>query len=93
MLYAFTMAGSMAILTMGTGILAAHMYDFLTRLYPTFGGGTKYIRTPAMVRRWFGGDKRGTTRAYGAVYRPAMQQPAPLSGWSGRGQGQRLGGG
>ena len=84
----------MGILTMGTGLLAAHLYDFLTQLYPTFGGGTNYIRTPSMVKRWFGADQRNTTtRPYGTAYRQAAQQVAPLSGWSSRGQGQRLGGG
>ncbi|KAI5282099.1 hypothetical protein KEM54_002981 [Ascosphaera aggregata] len=48
-----------------TGIMAAHMYDYLTRLYPTFGGGRNYIQTPLFVQRWF--QSRGPqATGYGA---------------------------
>ncbi|KAL8734905.1 MAG: hypothetical protein Q9166_001257 [cf. Caloplaca sp. 2 TL-2023] len=86
----------------GTGILAAHLYDFLTRLYPTFGGGRNYIQTPAFITRWFGGeDQRTQRKGFGIALAPSAQQPSgPARGfstafsspWSSRGQGRRLGG-
>ncbi|KAL4890409.1 Der1-like family-domain-containing protein [Aspergillus ambiguus] len=83
------------------GIVAAHLYDFLTRIYPTFGGGRNYITTPAFVRRLFSTTSRGTSRGYGTAYRPASQDQGSSGGWtssfqgawSQRGPGRRLGGG
>lgn len=83
------------------GIVAAHFYDFLTRIYPTFGGGKNYLVTPAFVRRFFAASKpRGEARAFGTAYR-ATDQTQGSSGswtssfqspWSRRGPGRRLGG-
>jgi len=76
------------------GIPAAHLYDFLTRLWPTFGGGTKLIKTPLFVSRWFGGGgipARSQVKGPVTIIRP----PPPTtwsSGWGARGQGRRLGG-
>ena len=101
LLMTFIMAGPDAALKQGSGLLAAHLYDFLTRLYPTFGGGKNYIRTPAIVKRWFGADQsRSQTKGYGTAFRPATQAPGHgtssgfgfSSAWGSRGQGQRLGG-
>ena len=98
------LGGPNAALQQFMGLLAAHLYDFLTRLWPTFGGGKNYIQTPAIVKRWFGADRRGiTVKGYGTAYRPASQATSrPSQGsssgfsfsnsWSGRGQGRRLGG-
>ncbi|KAK1148263.1 hypothetical protein N8T08_010072 [Aspergillus melleus] len=91
-----------AALSDSMGVVAAHLYDFLTRIYPTFGGGRNYITTPTFVRRLFAGERRGEYRAYGTAYRPASQaQNTPSSGsswssafqnpWSSRGPGRRLG--
>ena len=33
------------------GLLAAHLYDFLTRLWPEFGGGQNLAPTPAFLSR------------------------------------------
>ena len=41
------------VLLQATGLLAAHLYDFLTRIWPTFGGGRNYITTPQFVKHWF----------------------------------------
>ncbi|KAF1957360.1 DER1-domain-containing protein [Byssothecium circinans] len=41
-------------MSQATGLLAAHLFDFLTRIWPTFGGGTNYITTPEIVKKWFG---------------------------------------
>ncbi|KAL6235443.1 hypothetical protein BDW75DRAFT_230290 [Aspergillus navahoensis] len=84
-----------------TGIVAAHLYDFLTRIYPTFGGGKNYIVTPAFVRRWFTRSLRGgQERVYGRAYRPPDESVNSSSGWTSsvrtawnsRGSGRRLGG-
>jgi Derlin-2/3 len=99
---AFVSGGPSAVLSEAMGIVAAHLYDFLTRIYPAFGGGRNWITTPAFVRRYFGaGTPAHTSRAYGTAFR----QPQPSSGsssggwsssfqnpWSGRGSGRRLGG-
>ncbi|TID19694.1 DER1-domain-containing protein [Venturia nashicola] len=77
-----------------TGLVAAHAYDFLTRIWPTFGGGRNYIKTPDMVKRWFGGDasRPVVTRGYGTAVN-ARQTPPANAGWTGqRGPGRRLGG-
>ncbi|KAF2669179.1 DER1-domain-containing protein [Microthyrium microscopicum] len=79
-----------------TGLVSAHLYDFLTRIWPTFGGGRNLVPTPSFVQNWF--RPRGGTaeaRSYGQFIRPSSQEPptANTSGWnSGRGPGRRLGG-
>jgi len=101
----FVTRGPFAAMQQGSGVVAAHAYDFLTRLYPTFQGGRNYIQTPNAVRRFFGGDQSSFThRAYGSAFRPAPPQAAqqPQSrgwtsgfssgSWGGRGAGRRLGG-
>ncbi|KAL8810611.1 MAG: hypothetical protein Q9223_006784 [Gallowayella weberi] len=93
--------GPYGMIYQGTGLIAAHLYDFLTRLYPNFGGGRNYIQTPAFITRWFGGaDQRTQHKGFGTAFAPQSQQAArPASGfstafsspWSSRGQGRRLG--
>ncbi|KAI4131145.1 MAG: hypothetical protein LQ338_001350 [Usnochroma carphineum] len=102
LLAALILGGPYYALHQGTGIIAAHLYDFLTRLYPTFGGGRNYLQTPAFIRGWFGGPKQRTQqKGYGTAYAPQAQQaPRPAGGfstafsspWSSRGAGRRLGG-
>lgn len=104
LLLTFVLGGPQAALAQGTGLLAAHLYDFLTRLWPTFGGGRNYVFTPNFVKRWFGGDRPNIkVKGYGTAYGPATAQPPSrgtssglgvFSGgsWLGRGQGRRLGG-
>jgi Derlin-2/3 len=89
-------------LQQATGVFAAHLYDFLTRLYPTFQGGRNYIQTPAAVKRFFGANQSAyINRGYGSGFRPAQnirQQQGRgwtsgfSSSWNGRGAGRRLGG-
>ncbi|MCJ1306976.1 hypothetical protein MMC25_000620 [Agyrium rufum] len=86
------------------GIIAAHAYEFLTNIWPTFGGGRNVIATPSMVNRWFGGNsQRITNRGHGTAFQPRTQQSTPQSSttgssyfsggtWGSRGQGHRLGG-
>ncbi|KAJ9495773.1 hypothetical protein LTR99_010683 [Exophiala xenobiotica] len=96
------MGGPTAALQQAVGVLAAHLYDFLTRLYPTFQGGRNYIQTPAAIKRYFGADRSAfSNKGYGTSFRPGQNVPPPQSrgwtsgfsnGWSGRGAGRRLGG-
>lgn len=92
----FVLGGPQAAKFQAVGLLAAHFYDFVTRIWPTFGGGTNYIRTPAFVKRLFGGDgSRPTpqTRGFGTSFAAPRAQPPPSTGWSNqRGPGRRLGG-
>ena len=101
LLMTFVLAGPDAALAQVTGLVAAHLYDFLTRLYPTFGGGRNYIKTPTLFKRWFGGETPAVeVRGYGTAFRPATTAPvqgrstgsAFSNAWSTRGQGHRLGG-
>lgn len=99
----FVTAGPGAAMIEGTGIVASHLYDFLTRIWPTFGGGRNYITTPSFVHNLFN-DSRSSARGYGAAYRPAQAQAGQAgqssgtsssyfgSSWSTRGAGRRLGG-
>ncbi|KAL9640783.1 MAG: hypothetical protein Q9204_000557 [Flavoplaca sp. TL-2023a] len=99
---ALVLGGPYAMMYQGTGIIAAHLYDFLTRLYPIFGGGRNYIQTPKIITRWFGGEvKRAQSKGFGTSFAPQAQQATrPSNGfstafsspWSSRGQGRRLGG-
>ncbi|KAL4942853.1 hypothetical protein BDV06DRAFT_191266 [Aspergillus oleicola] len=96
----FCMKGWFAAVVELTGIVAAHLYDFLTRIYPTFGGGNNYIVAPAFVRRWFTGTLRGgQNRVYGQAGRPPNNNEesrgwssSVRSAWDSRGSGRRLGG-
>jgi Derlin-2/3 len=85
-----------------TGLVAAHLHDFLTRLWPTFGGGRNLLPTPAFIKRMWQTTERTTTyRSYGTAVAPA-QRAASASGasagpvlpdsWKSRGSGHKLGG-
>ena len=98
------MHGNQAAYWQSTGLVAAHMYDFLTRVWPTFGGGKNLIQTPAIVTDWFGGDRPDVqVRGYGTSFVPGITTPqsrsrnssawsSSFSSWGGRGSGRRLGG-
>ena len=98
----FIMGGWPAALQEATGVIAAHLYDFLTRIYPTFQGGRNWVQTPAVVKRAFGAERSSFShKAYGTSFRPGqpVKQPSnrswssALGGtWGGRGAGRRLGG-
>jgi Derlin-2/3 len=84
-------------LPQATGLLAAHLYDFLTRIWPTFGGGTNYITTPQVVKGWFGARPGvAQARSYGSAQRGGGGGAAPAAsgrstGFDARGPGRRLG--
>jgi Derlin-2/3 len=104
----FVMAGPEGAKHQATGLIAAHLYDFLTRIWPTFGGGTNPIQTPIYIQQLFGegqGTRTGTVRSHGTAF-ASRAQPVPAAGgsarsggtftsgssWNSMGQGRRLGG-
>lgn len=75
--FTLVMSGWPAALQEGMGIVAAHLYDFLTRLYPTFQGGRNWIQTPVFVGRAFGADRGAFShKAYGTSFRPSASKQA-----------------
>ncbi|CBY01016.1 hypothetical protein LEMA_P021460.1 [Plenodomus lingam JN3] len=95
----FVMDGPGTALVQICGLLAAHMYDFLTRIWPTFGGGKNYIFTPQIVRSWFGATP-GSVQNRGYGHAVQGRGAAPSTGastsvrnaWGSMGPGRRLGG-
>jgi len=91
-----------AALVQATGIPAAHLYDFLTRIYPKFGGGRNIIATPAFVRRLFSSEETVVSnKIYGTSFQPGVPRAAATGSeaggvlpesWKSRGSGHRLGG-
>jgi Derlin-2/3 len=88
------MAGPDALFVGMTGLVAAHLHDFLTRLYPEFGNGPNLLPTP-----WFLSyiirTPRVQTAAHGTSFAPprafgGRDGPLPDS-WRSKGPGRRLG--
>ena len=80
LLTTFVMESPRSALHQLMGLVAAHLYDFVTRIWPTFGGGRNPIKTPQFVRRWFVADASGaapTTKAYGTAF---TSNAAPAAG-------------
>jgi len=79
------------------GLFAAHLHDFLSRLWPEFGGGSNLLPTPSFLSRLVAAGSRLEQRAYGTAFRapgPGRESgsgPLPAS-WETRGTGHRLGG-
>lgn len=86
-----------------TGLVAAHMYDFLTRIYPEFGGGPNLLPTPGFLSHLVQ-TPRVLQRDFGTAFRarpptqPAGGRTSATAGsvlpdsWRSRGSGHRLGG-
>lgn len=89
----FIIDGPDAALAQLTGLIAAHFYDFLTRIWPTFGGGKNYIFTPQIVRRWFSAAPGSVqNRGYGqAIQGRGRAAGAPGSGADAAGAGRSTG--
>ncbi|THV48380.1 hypothetical protein BGAL_0252g00120 [Botrytis galanthina] len=101
LLMTFVMAGPGPAKIQATGLVAAHLHDFLTRLWPTFGGGRNFVPTPGFIQRAFQTTQTTVTeRSYGtAVAQPQRSANSPSSSgsvlpesWKTRGSGHRLGG-
>ncbi|KAG9230327.1 Der1-like family-domain-containing protein [Amylocarpus encephaloides] len=93
------MNGKTAAICGTCGLVAAHLHDFLTRLWPEFGGGRNLLPTPGFVRRlWETKTATVRQRGYGTSFAPAERKeqegsntgPLPDS-WKTRGSGHRLG--
>ncbi|PHH68442.1 hypothetical protein CDD83_6088 [Cordyceps sp. RAO-2017] len=92
--------GAMNMLLQVQGLLAGHLYEFLTRIWPEYGGGRNLIPTPAFMTTVV--RTAGTVQArlaamlgmQGAPAGPggAGSQRGPLpDSWRTRGPGHRLG--
>src|ERR1700750_1020797 len=77
LLMTFITGGPNAAKVQVTGLLAAHLYDFLTRIWPQFGGGQNYIITPNFVKRWFmdDGDRTVQQRGHGTAFHARQDVP------------------
>lgn len=93
--------GAMNMLLQVQGLVAAHLFNFLTRIWPEYGGGRNLIPTPAFMSTVVQSTEAVQGRvASAAGIRPASQSsghgtgasrgPLPDS-WRTRGPGQRLG--
>ncbi|KAL1839573.1 hypothetical protein VTJ49DRAFT_1394 [Mycothermus thermophilus] len=86
-----------------SGIVAAHLHDFLWRLWPEFGGGPRILATPSFVS-YLVQTPRNLNRGYGTAIRPsgsgagtgrttgASTGSVLPDSWKTRGAGHRLGG-
>lgn len=93
------MAGPQQMLLQLTGLVAAHLHDFLTRIWPEFGGGRNWIPTPGflsrlvttprVLQRDYGTGLRAT-QSTGSATGSQARGPLPDS-WRNRGTGHRLG--
>ncbi|KAH8598099.1 ER-associated proteolytic system protein-like protein Der1 [Bisporella sp. PMI_857] len=101
LLITFVMAGPDAAKVQATGLIASHLHDFLTRLWPAFGGGRNLLPTPTFIRRLFETTQASVSnRSFGTAFAPAQRAPASGStsegvlpeSWRNRGTGHRLGG-
>ena len=61
----FVTASPQEAMLQATGLVAAHAYDFVTKIWPQYGGGRQFLTTPATVQRWFA-KPGGTPQARGA---------------------------
>ncbi|PQE16614.1 centromere microtubule-binding Cbf5 protein [Rutstroemia sp. NJR-2017a BBW] len=103
LLMTLIMSGPGAAKIQATGLIAAHLHDFLTRLWPTFGGGRNLVPTPEFIKRRFQSTQPTvTSRGYGTAFAPPQRNDSgSASGssggvlpesWRSRGSGHRLGG-
>lgn len=84
----FVMGSPADALSQGTGLLAAHLYDFMTRLWPQYGGGSNVIYTPQFVKQWFARPAAtAQTRAYGTAFQSRQAGAQQASTNVGRGTG------
>ncbi|KAG8416877.1 hypothetical protein J3459_013597 [Metarhizium acridum] len=84
------------------GLFAGHLFDFLSRTWPQYGGGRNLIPTPAILSRIVQATESLFQRGVGGPARPAGRtlgggtgantSSGPLpDAWRTRGPGQRLG--
>lgn len=93
--------GPKSALIQGTGLVAAHAYNFLTGLYSTHGGPSRnLLPTPEFLRKLLG-TQAEVVRPYGIVLNANAPSNSASNGagtsawgvgWGKWGKGQRLGG-
>jgi Derlin-2/3 len=94
LLITYVADGQTATIIQATGLIAAHLHDFLTNLWPRFGGGRNLLPTPNFVKRMFK-FRRITEKGTYTVYTPTPKPGSSLGGieaWRHRGPGHTLGG-
>ncbi|TVY71328.1 Derlin-1.2 [Lachnellula suecica] len=77
-----------------TGLVAAHLYDLLTGLYPASGIKRNFITTPGWVNKMFG-TQHVVERPYGTVWMPRVAGETAWGldmSWKRFGPGRTLGG-
>jgi Derlin-2/3 len=86
----FVMSSPQEALLQATGLVAAHAYDFLTKIWPDYGGGRRWINTPQIFNQWLA-KPAGTAqhRSFGTAY---AGRPAAAPGGSQQQQGGSGGG-
>lgn len=92
-------AGPFATMREAIGIPAAHLYEFLTYYWPTYGGGYNFLAAPRFLVNYFGessnikgfqqNQQSGSRRVPGTLARDSALASGNL--WGQRGQGRRLG--
>jgi len=81
-----------------TGIVAAHLHDFLTRIYPEFGNGPNLLPTPSLISYIITSPRIQNT-GFGTRIMPKANPAAGGGGgggplpdaWRSKGPGRRLG--
>ena len=73
--FALLSDGPGSAIMLGTGLIAAHLYEFLTVIWPTFGGGRNWLATPAWLANVsFDGGPQTGERGYGTAVDPRQRQ-------------------
>ncbi|KAH9822741.1 F-LANa protein [Teratosphaeria destructans] len=86
----FVMASPQEALLQASGLVAAHAYDFVTKIWPEYGGGRRWLTTPQFINQWLAPQAGSTAqRSFGTAYtgRPAAQagslrQASSSGGWA-----------
>lgn len=85
--------GAMNLLLQLHGLFAGHLYDFLTKTWPDYGGGRNLIPTPAVLSRLVRSAESFIQGRFGGPARPSGQRLGGSSGGSGAGTGANTSGG
>lgn len=91
LLITMVVRGWQSALTEAMGIPAAHLYNFLTYLYPVYGGGRNFITVPNFVQKYFKREE-DRNRSYGWANNPSRSSAnAPEGTSSGSSSGSSWG--
>ncbi|KAL7276591.1 hypothetical protein RUND412_000394 [Rhizina undulata] len=77
----FIQGGVHPTLIEATGLIAAHLYLFLTKIWPQIGGGRDVIKTPQFIHNFFENAGAGRSATSGGVVNPGgPARPIPSPG-------------